>query len=139
VTGIEVGGVTTLSQAPSAVYYSQTSSVLVAVGISNQAYVFSIQNGAAVGTPTGFGSVNGRPFLADLSTSYLGLTWHTQSGGVPYVSKMTKSTGAWATKYQPITEGSKYAPNIAVWGGQLYLNWGRSEAFGTDAVMEAFY
>ena len=139
VTGIEVGGVTTLSQAPSAVYYSQTSSVLVAVGISNQAYVFSIQNGAAVGTPTGFGSVNGRPFLADLSTSYLGLTWHTQSGGVPYVSKMTKSTGVWATKYQPITEGSKYAPSISVWGGQLYLNWGRSEAFGTDAVMEAFY
>lgn len=140
VTGINVGGVTTITQAPSAVFNSQTNSVLLAVGISNQAYVFSIQNGVVVGTPRGFGSVAGRPFVGELSSTYLALAWHTENGGVPYISKMNKSTGVWEKAYHPIPDqGSEYAPSFAVWGSQGYLMWGNKVTFGTYAIMEAFY
>ena len=114
------------TRAPSAVFNSQTNSVLLAVGISNQAYVFSIQNGVVVGTPEGFGSVVGRPFVGELSSTYLALVWIKEVGGVPYISKMNKSTGVWEEAYQPIpNQGSEYAPSFAVWGSQGYLMWGR--------------
>ena len=117
-TGKMVTPTTSLTEAPSAVFYKGTVNgaaydTLVAVNASGKQYVYGLKDGAVVGTAysyTTYTNAKGRPFLVDDQGSnyiYLIVYWNDSSPynvlqNTVYISKMSKSNNTWNTFYKEI-------------------------------------
>jgi hypothetical protein len=93
-----------ISSAPSAVYYQEDSSTILAlaVGIDGVGNVYFIDDTAEIFDHHVVDSVSGRPFLVDLDESTIALIWREPPGDNSYISKMDKATREWGAPYEPI-------------------------------------
>jgi hypothetical protein len=147
----------TITSAPSAVYYippdGASDTILAVKDSGGHLNVWYLMNGDVVSqshVETGDIDGQGAPFLTDLGSDSIALMWGEQNTPtgiyeepyVPHIRKLTKATGEWGDKYQPLSLpdifgiGREYG---FAWQSSGAINYEPNSSGGYDRIFYLFF